>query len=261
MINEIKELAKKSNFCFYVDEQGEPTLTKYGQNKINPEVYVEQRISCPHRSAVFIERMSDTHPHLNKTLEFVIKINDKLKIARLRLDNNPEITVQDFIKQNQTKEGIPEFLYHGTSAKSARKILENGLQPREMTNQPAKYQTARSGESLKDRVYLCTFGNVGSAKCASRMAASFDESKPVILKISTQGLKRELMMPDEDSRMATWESSLNSLGALSYKGIIEENKISIAEDLTVHINNGITLDECISKKNTTDNKIGKSLKL
>jgi len=79
---------------------------------------------------------------------------------------------------------------------------------------------------------------MGAAKFASRAAASFDNSYPVILKIKTEELNKELLKPDEDSKKEKWKDSLNSLGMIAYKGIIEPTNIKIENDLTIELNNG-----------------------
>jgi hypothetical protein len=258
MIATIKALTKDRNFVFYIDKEGEPTVDKYGENYRNAELFITQRPTDPKLTAVMIEGMSDTHPHLNKALEFLITVDEKFKVARLRLDNNPKITVQDFIDQNKHDGGMPEFVYHGTSAKSAKDILENGLKPRDLTNEPAKYKTIQSGESLKDRVYLCTFGNMGSAKFASRQSAAYDKSKPVILKIATSKMDTCLLMPDEDSKKSTWQESLNGLGTLAYKGVINPSEITFAEDLTLDLNDGVKLTEFMKTLEGRKNKTNTS---
>ena len=252
MLEKVKELSKNRNFEFYVDEDGEITQERYNVEGRNAEIFIQQRPSNPSLTSVMVEGMSDTHPHLIKTLEFLMQVDEKFKLANLRLDNNPKISVEDFVKQKSIKNGMPEFLYHGTSSDAASSILESGLLPRDISNQNSKYKSIQSGESLSDRVYLCTFGNIGSAKFAARQAASVDHSKPVILKIETQTLLRENLRPDEDSKAPTWEDSMNSMGSLSYIGIIKPNLIEIELDMTQDLNNGMSIEDTLKSKTKSE---------
>jgi len=139
MKDKLKKLTEKNNFYFYINQSGEPTLNKYDGGEINFEIYIEQRRE-PAMTAVFVEGLSDTHPLLNKALQHVIDIDDKFKVARLKLDNNPKINIEDFMAGNNPTDELPKYLYHGTSHKSATEILENGLLPREISNQESKYK-------------------------------------------------------------------------------------------------------------------------
>lgn len=255
MLEKVKELSKNRNFEFYVDEDGEITQERYRVNGRNAEIFIQQRPNNPKLTSVMVEGMSDTHPHLIKTLEFLMQVDEKFKLANLRLDNNPKISVEDFVKQNSISNGIPEFLYHGTSSDSAKLILEKGLLPRDISNQDSKYKSVQSGESLSDRVYLCTFGNIGSAKFAARQAASVDHSKPIILKIATQTLQRENLRPDEDSKAPTWEDSMNSMGSLSHVGIIKPELMEIEIDMTQELNNGASIEDTLKSKISPESKI------
>ena len=255
MLEKVRELSKSRNFEFYVDENGEITQERYNAEGRNTEIFIQQRPNNPSLTSLMIEGMSDTHPHLIKTLEFLMQVDEKFKFANLRLDNNPKISVEDFVKQNSIKNGMPEFLYHGTSSDAASSIFKRGLLPRDLSNQDSKYKSIQSGESLSDRVYLCTFGNIGSAKFAARQSASVDYSKPVILKIATQTLLRENLRPDEDSKASTWEDSMNSMGSLSYIGVINPNLIEIELDMTQELNNGASIEDTLKSKISPESKI------
>lgn len=246
---DIKALSTQRNFYFFIDENGLPTPDEYGSSGKNPELYIEQRPNDPSLTKVYIEGMSDVHPHLKPALEFLIELDPILEQAELRLDNNPRITLNEFLKSKAEQSNtLPKYLYHGTSLDKVEDILKNGLQPRSLTNVAPQYMSETSGESDSSMVYLCTKGNIGSAKFAARQAASKNKSQSVILKIETKDLNLKHLNPDEDSKSNTWMDSIQKMGNVAYKGIIDANKISIDNKLSNNLNDVSSFLEKYNKK-------------
>jgi hypothetical protein len=235
-INEINKRSKDRSFYFYIDDEGSPTLDSHGEKSKNPELFIEQRTN-QELTKVHIERMSETHPFINNALNFLLTLNKDFEKAQLRFDNNPKITINEFLEsKNNNINILPEKLYHGTSLKSALKILKEGIKPREETGQEAKYKSNQTEDSHLNKVYLCGINTIGPAKFAARQAAILDDSKPVVLVVNSSSLDIELLRPDEDSQSNTWEGSMHSLGSLSYEGTINESAVKIDKAITKSFN-------------------------
>lgn len=246
-MQEIINRSKERSFYFSIDSNGEPTTETYSENGKNPELFIEQR---PDHSLtkIHIDGMTDTHPHINKVLRFMLTINPDFKNSQLRFDNNNPITLSQFLEKNKDLETneIPEYLFHGTSIASAMKILKEGLMPRDITGQTPKYTSTQTNNGDNDKVYLCGINTIGSAKFAASQAASKDNSKPVILKIKTSNLDDTLLGPDEDSKSSSWQDSINAIGSLSYKGVIEPSCIVVDKNLTKKLSVNIDSDSNLS---------------
>lgn len=236
IIDEIKKRAESRSFHFYIDENGSPSISGYGTNKKYPELFIEQRNNSA-LTKVHVEGMSETHPHIHMALEFLLSINQDFANSQLRFDNNPNITIREFIQSKEINAiDLPKKLYHGTSLKSALLILKEGIRPREVTGQNAKYKSIQTQSSHINKVYLCGINTIGPAKFAARQAALIDNSKPVVLEIDTSDLNTELLRPDEDSKSVTWQDSMNTMGSLSYKGTIKSESVKIEKQLTKSFN-------------------------
>lgn len=237
IVSEIMTRAKERSFYFSLDENGGPTLNTYGDSGKNPEVFIEQR---PDHSLtkIHFDGMSGSHPNILPALDFVLSINQDFANSQLRFDNNPKITLKEFIKERQGSErsALPDKLYHGTSLKAAMKIVREGLLPREITGVSAKYMSVQANESQSDRVYLCTKDSLGPARFAAAQAAAKDNSKPVILEIDTTMLSNEYFAADEDSKSGTWEDSIAIMGSASYVGSIGMGSVKIDQALSRDMN-------------------------
>lgn len=250
IINELTKLKnEKINYCFYLEQDGTPTLDRYNENSRNIEIYIEQR-SNPKLTNVFFEGISDASPILKGAIKFLISFDDKLKEAKLKLDNNPKVTLGEYL-DNYSENGFPKFLYHGTSLDKIDSIMKDGILPRATTNVDPQYKSIQSGESNESLIYLCTHGTIGSAKFAARQAASNNQSKPIIIKIDTQEIDFNLLKPDEDSNCQTWKDSLFKMGAIAYNGSIKPSKISIEYELTKSMN---SISDFLEKYSTKEQK-------
>lgn len=225
-INKIKELTVMNNFGFYLNTDGDISLSRYNENNVKlPDIYIEQR-SKPELTKIMIDGMSETHPQINSLLEMMTEVNPVFRKAIVKLDNNPKINVEDFLVKNKEIKDLPDFLYHGTSLEAYNNIIHEGLLPRDLSKSEATYKSLHSGESIPNQVYLCTEGNIGSAKFASEQASRNSSTERVIIKIDTSKLDRKLFVADEDSGKQNWKDSLNSLGSVAYAGSIPAEAIS-----------------------------------
>jgi hypothetical protein len=136
-------------------------------------------------------------------------------------------------------------LYHGTNAETALRAVSEGLKPRELTKHPGNWEEY---PARADLIYLT------SAYAGHFAGAAAKDQLWGIVEVDVAKLNKANLLPDEDfleqtTRMDTgrdfdlrertahfrdsledfqkfWETSLNTLGNLAYKGAIPPKAIS-----------------------------------
>lgn len=213
-----EKLKERSAVIFYDARNQRFTLDEFSGEERHAEFFIEQ-----HRK-VHVERMTGEHPHIRAAIQQLITLAPDLANASLRFDNNPKITLSEFLE-----EGLGDtILYHGTSAALLGRIAREGLTPRR--GREAHNFTERSGESLNDRVYFSSLSCLGHARFAAESAAKKHGGPPVILQVSLSRLPVSDLVPDEDSKAEAWHDSLSRLGACAYRGTVPPDSICLADN-------------------------------
>lgn len=116
---------------------------------------------------------------------------------------------------------LPKYFYHGTSTNSwYEAIKQKGLAPRRMTGSTGGYGSQNiSSLSYDDLVYVATDPDAATREAALQASRKYGGS-PLIIRIDTTGLDPNKLAPDEDTKAATAQGSVDMASVLAYRGRI-----------------------------------------
>jgi RNA:NAD 2'-phosphotransferase (TPT1/KptA family) len=114
-------------------------------------------------------------------------------------------------------------LYHGTSSNLLPEIMEKGLLPRRQTGiSNWSFHGMIDLSSHPDKVYLADTPE--RARNMGYTAVKLRGGESVV--VETQ-VDEEFLVPDEDSRVNTWERSLKIKGTCAHNGQITPNRLTL----------------------------------
>ena len=149
---------------------------------------------------------------------------------------NPSLenrTVQYWLDQQRTdpKANLPEYFYHGTCTNLYNMFIkEQGLVPRQISGSSGSYGASVKALSRGMFNYLTIHPDYATREAALQ-AAKNHGGLPLILKINSHAIDPTRLFPDEDARtetweeVETWEESMQKIGTVAYKGIIQNSSI------------------------------------
>lgn len=177
---------------------------------------------------VYIEHGTLADERVYYALTVLAALDPRVRDAEVSVDNTPPLTVGWVVDEpyRDPEKRLPR-LYHGTSTALLNRILAQGLRPRRQSGMRAAYGVQTAGASLEDRVYLTTFDAMGPALFASSAAARKHGGERVVLQVDPRKLRRELLVPDEDSQAADWVGSIKRIGAVAYRGAVPPEALSV----------------------------------
>lgn len=141
-------------------------------------------------------------------------VSDWLSLADIRLSNR-----------------LPEYLYHGTSTNLwYEAIKDRGLLPRNVTGSTGSYGPKSAETKIRGQLVYLSSDPDFSVKEAASEASKKHGGRPLILRISTQGLDRDRFTDDEDSRdkddlEMSAQYSFDKMGTVAYRGRIPRENI------------------------------------
>jgi len=177
-----------------------------------------------------VEGATEYNAGFMKALQEIVQEYPELKELNIKFDG-PSYPIIELIESSAFKHFDWEnlILYHGTSEQAWKKIQQEGLHPRGITNvaptHGAQYSSAPTARL--DAIYLTT--QLNTAHFAARDASNITKSPGVVLRI--KGIKGQYAAADEDSRESDPIKSLGRIGAIAYLASIPASLIEPYEIL------------------------------
>ncbi len=162
-----------------------------------------------------VEGATEYNSGFIQALQEMVQEYPELKKFNINFDG-PSYPIIELIKSSAFQQFGWEnlTLYHGTSEQAWKKIQQEGLHPRGITNvvpaHGAQYSSAPEGRL--DAIYLKT--QLNTAHFAARDASRITKSPGVVLKI--KGIKGQYAVADEDSQENDPVKSLGRIGSIAY---------------------------------------------
>ena len=205
--------------------------------QLAPEDYQNHRFSYyainPQGKEIACQRTSPQSSDFKKLIDALrIKYNDikdwnvqvYMQAGHMQTGNGSyNRTVGYWIGQPsvQLENNTKTYLYHGTSTNLWYDgIKKNGLLPRQASGSSGSYG-AQNLDALSQGklIYLSTHPDA-AARTAAEQAAHKHGGQPMIIRILASGLFSSNFHPDEDSRQASAQHSINQMSVLAYEGKI-----------------------------------------
>lgn len=163
-------------------------------------------------------------------LNYVVSSTGVAGFSNPSLENR---TVQYWLDQQRMdpKANLPEYFYHGTCTNLYNMFIkEQGLVPRQISGSSGSYGASVKALSRGMFNYLTIHPDYATREAALQAARNHG-GLPLILKINSHAIDPTRLFPDEDARtetweeVETWEESMQKIGTVAYKGIIQNSSI------------------------------------